>query len=111
MKKFFLIITTMLCMVNMQAQTITMASYNIRYNNPDDAEEGNAWKQRCPHICEIINYEEPVFLGAQEVLVDQLRDMQKLLPDYNYLGVGRDDGKESGEYAAIFYRKNPTPSN
>ena len=56
MKKFFLIITTMLCMVNMQAQTITMASYNIRYNNPDDAEEGNAWKQRCPHICEIINY-------------------------------------------------------
>ena len=40
MKKFFLIITTMLCMVNMQAQTITMASYNIRYNNPDDAEEG-----------------------------------------------------------------------
>ena len=32
--------------------------------------------------------------------------MQKLLPDYNYLGVGRDDGKESGEYAAIFYRKN-----
>ena len=106
MKKFFLIITAMFCMMTVQAQTITMASYNIRYNNPDDAEEGNGWKQRCPNICDIINFEEPVFFGAQEVLVDQLHDMQKLLPDYSYLGVGRDDGKEAGEYAAIFYRKD-----
>ena len=39
MKKFFLIITAMFCMMTVQALTITMASYNIRYNNPDDAEE------------------------------------------------------------------------
>lgn len=106
MKKFFLLIAALCCMATVQAQTITMASYNIRYNNPDDVEEGNGWTQRCPHLCEIINYEQPLFFGAQEVLVDQLHDMLKLLPDYHYLGVGRDDGKEAGEYAAIFYLKD-----
>lgn len=45
-------------------------------------------------------------MGTQEVLVDQLHDMLDSLPDYSYLGVGRDDGKETGEYAAIFYRKD-----
>lgn len=31
--------------------------------------------------------------------------MLKLLDRYAYIGVGRDDGKEQGEYAAIFYNK------
>jgi endonuclease/exonuclease/phosphatase family metal-dependent hydrolase len=28
------------------------------------------------------------------------------LPDYDYVGVGRTDGKTTGEYAAIFYRED-----
>jgi endonuclease/exonuclease/phosphatase family metal-dependent hydrolase len=44
--------------------------------------------------------------GAQEVLVEQLRDMLVRLDNYSYVGVGRDDGKEAGEYAAIFYKND-----
>lgn len=106
MKKIVFAFTFLFMVVAAMAQTIEVGTYNIRYNNPDDVSEGNGWKQRCPHICEIINFEEPLVMGTQEVLVDQLHDMLDSLPDYSYLGVGRDDGKETGEYAAIFYRKD-----
>ena len=31
--------------------------------------------------------------------------MLAALPDYDYIGVGRDDGKEKGEYSPIFYKR------
>ena len=37
---------------------------------------------------------------------NQLEDMLNALPQYSYIGVGRDDGKTKGEYAPIFYRKD-----
>ena len=56
-------------------------------------------------MCDFINFEQPEIFGTQEVLVDQLHDLMKGLDSYGYIGVGRDDGKEKGEYAAIFYKK------
>ena len=44
--------------------------------------------------------------GAQEVLNNQLNDLLDRLPEYAYVGVGREDGKTKGEYAPIFYRKD-----
>jgi endonuclease/exonuclease/phosphatase family metal-dependent hydrolase len=44
------------------------------------------------------------FAGLQEVLSNQLHDLQERLPAYGWVGVGRDDGKQAGEYAPIFYR-------
>jgi hypothetical protein len=41
----------------------------------------------------------------QEVLHHQLEDLATLLPDYAYVGVGRDDGKERGEAVPIFYKR------
>ena len=35
-----------------------------------------------------------------------MQDLQSGLTDYNYVGVGRDDGKTKGEYSAIFYKKD-----
>ena len=61
---------------------------------------------RCPQLCDFINFEQPDIFGTQEVLVDQLLDLKKRLDGYDYIGVGRDDGKEMGEYAAIFYKKD-----
>jgi endonuclease/exonuclease/phosphatase family metal-dependent hydrolase len=43
--------------------------------------------------------------GLQEVKHNQLEDMLAGLPDYDYEGVGRDDGKQEGEYSPIFYKK------
>jgi endonuclease/exonuclease/phosphatase family metal-dependent hydrolase len=42
-------------------------------------------------------------LGVQEALHIQMVELKERLPHFNYVGGGRDDGKEKGEYAAIFY--------
>ena len=83
-----------------------VGSYNIRYQNKEDNERGNSWKQRCPVICDQVNFLAPDIFGAQEVLHPQLLDLLQGLDGYDYIGVGRDDGKTEGEYAAIFYKKD-----
>lgn len=90
----------------MQAQRLYVASYNIRYLNPDDSVSGDPWRQRCPVVCGQINFESPDIFGAQEVLHPQLVDMLAALDGYDYIGVGREDGRQKGEYAAIFYKKD-----
>jgi len=42
----------------------------------------------------------------QEALKNQIDDLEILLPEYAWLGIGRDDGKMRGEYSAIFYRRD-----
>lgn len=86
------------------AQSLTVGSYNIRYKNRDDSLNGNGWSQRCRVIAAQVNWEQPDIFGAQEVLHQQLIDLTNQLENYNWIGVGRDDGKEAGEYAAIFYK-------
>ena len=54
-------------------------------------------------VCAQINFQHPDILGTQEVLAEQLDDMKALLTDYDYIGVGRDDGKRKGEHTVIFY--------
>lgn len=85
------------------AQRLTIASFNVRYENPKDYKNGNGWQQRCPVICDLIRFHDFEIFGAQEVLDGQLSDMTMALPEYSYIGVGRNDGKKDGEYAPIFY--------
>ena len=89
--------------MNMSAQML-VGSYNIRYKNDGDSVNGNVWGKRCQVICDQLNFMSPDIFGAQEVLHGQLIDMIKCLDGYDYIGVGRDDGKQQGEYAAIFYK-------
>lgn len=105
MNKLTTLFIAMLLCCSLSAQRLYVGTYNIRYNNPNDEKEGNAWTQRCSYLCDFINFEQPEIFGTQEVLVDQLHDLIKGLDGYDYIGVGRDDGKEKGEYAAIFYKK------
>ena len=86
------------------AQELTVATYNIRNANKGDAERGNGWERRCPWVCGLIEFQGFDIFGSQEVLDGQLHDMLAQLPDYAYIGVGRDDGKEAGEYCPIFFR-------
>lgn len=90
-----------------QAQELNIATYNLRNDaNVDDVKNGNGWKQRLPHICDLIEYHDFDIFGTQEGLHHQLDDIKELLPNLDYIGVGRDDGKEAGEYSAIFYKKD-----
>ena len=84
------------------AQELTVATYNIRNANKGDAERGNGWERRCPWVCGLIEFQGFDIFGSQEVLDGQLHDMLAQLPDYAYIGVGRDDGKAKGEYSPIF---------
>jgi len=53
-----------------------------------------------------LNFYDVNICGMQEVLIGQIRDLTKLLPTYTYVGVGRDDAKEGGEFSPIFYKKD-----
>ena len=106
MKRVLLVAVLMVCAMSVCAQELYVGTYNIRYKNKDDSIKGNVWTKRCQVMCDQINFESPDVFGAQEVLVEQLRDMLARLDNYSYIGVGRDDGKEDGEYAAIFYKND-----
>ena len=83
---------------------LRMMSYNIRYNNPGDGVR--AWDRRKEEVAALIRFYEPDVLGLQEVLHGQLLYLEEQLPEYGRVGVGRDDGKQAGEYSPVFYRKN-----
>lgn len=87
-----------------EAQTVKVMTYNIRYENPNDGD--NSWANRRSLIVDQINSNQPDVIGTQEGLSSQIAFLSKSLTNYNYVGVGREDGKEKGEYAAIFYRKD-----
>jgi len=82
-------------------QTASMITYNIRYDNPNDGE--NIWENRKTKMAGLLNYYEPSFLGIQEGLLNQVEYLDQSLLAYDYIGVGRDDGKQKGEFCAIFY--------
>ena len=91
--------------LSVSAQPMLVGSYNIRYKNAGDSARGDQWQKRCQVICDQVNFMAPDIFGAQEVLHEQLTDMLARLDGYDCIGVGRDDGKTKGEYAAIFYKK------
>jgi len=89
---------------NYQPTTFTVASYNLRNANGSDSLRGNGWGQRYPVIAKMVQYHDFDIFGAQECFLHQLKDMKEALSGYDYIGVGRDDGKDQGEHSAIFYR-------
>ena len=87
-----------------QTDSITVISYNIRYNNPEDGR--NIWENRRGTVAALLNEQNMDFVGLQEVVYPQLKDLVQALETYDYIGVGREDGKTKGEYAPIFYKKD-----
>ena len=77
-------------------------SFNVRYDNPDDSL--NNWDFRKDMAAMAVTVWDADIVGTQEVLHNQLQDLQERLPNYNYIGVGREDGATQGEYSAIFYK-------
>ncbi len=85
---------------NLLAQNHVIATYNIRFDNPGD--EGNLWKDRLPQVISLIQFHQIGLFGTQEGLSHQIKQLSEGL-DYAYVGVGRDDGAEKGEYTAILF--------
>ena len=77
------------------ATSLSVMTFNMRYDNPEDGQ--NNWRFRRERID---------VLGTQELLSNQFDDLSGLLTGYQGVGVGRLDGAESGEYCAVFFRKD-----
>lgn len=92
------------CVWATAAQNLNVATYNIRCVNSSDDANGNGWKQRRNDVVKLIRSYDFDLIGAQEVVLRQLKDLQKRLPEYAYVGVARDDGKDKGEFSPIFYK-------
>lgn len=84
-------------------QAFNVASYNLRYDTPADGD--NAWAQRRSALLALLRRHRFDIIGTQEGLHHQIQDIAAL-PEYAYVGAGRDDGRQAGEYAAIIYRKD-----
>ena len=83
---------------------MVVATYNIRNSNSGDSINGNGWGQRFPYIAQLVQFHKFDIFGTQEGKYNQLQDLKAAMPGYDYIGVGRDDGKIGGEFSAIFYR-------
>ncbi len=83
---------------------IKVMTFNILYGSADDGE--NSWDKRKNMLYEVIRESYPDLIGFQEALKFQIDNLLEALPQYSYIGVGRDDGKTSGEYSCIFYSKD-----
>jgi endonuclease/exonuclease/phosphatase family metal-dependent hydrolase len=84
---------------------IRVMTYNIRYAGDEKAEGINSWNNRKQLIASVIRFHKADIVGLQEALKIQLDDLAIIFPEFGWVGVGRDDGAEAGEYSAICYNK------
>ena len=103
MKKYFFLAIIIFLFSNMSnAQNLKIITYNIRLDVATDGE--NAWSNRKDYFCSQLAFYEPDVFGIQEALPNQVIEIATALPNYNYIGIGR-DGVGKGESSNIFYKK------
>lgn len=100
MKLFFFTVIFLYCS-QVLAQDLNVMTFNIRWDNAGDSLD--AWKFRKDNAASQVSFHKVHLLGVQEALHNQLEDLHQRLPGFKYVGVGRADGKQKGEYSAIFY--------
>jgi endonuclease/exonuclease/phosphatase family metal-dependent hydrolase len=81
---------------------LRIATFNLRFASD---QKPNSWPERRPVMRACIQELAPDVMGTQEGLYPQLKDIASDLPDYDWIGLGRDGGSR-GEFMAIFYRKS-----
>ena len=107
MRKLMLLLLAVFALASCSQENpvkVRWATFNIRYDNPNDAP--NHWDARKERVAHYIKDMGIDVFGTQEVLHNQFEDLKAMLPEFEGVGVGRDDGDTKGEYAAVFYNKN-----
>jgi len=90
---------------------LRVMSFNVRFARAGHSEEAkeNNWNDsahpRRERAIRVIREYRPDLLGTQEARAEQISDLREALPEYEFYGIGRDDGKTGGEFSGIFYRK------
>lgn len=81
---------------------LNVMTFNIRYGNAPDGDDH--WTKRREQLFELLRTKRPDVLGLQEALHEQIAEIVAAVPGYAYVGVGRADGRQKGEYSPILYR-------
>jgi len=82
--------------------TLCVATFNLRYASTNPP---NAWPQRRPVMRDALRQLAPDVIGTQEGVYPQLKELAADLPEFEWLGLGRDGGSQ-GEFMAVFYRRD-----
>jgi endonuclease/exonuclease/phosphatase family metal-dependent hydrolase len=99
-----------------ETTNVRIITHNIRYATKSPFEGEEPWPVRCPRLCSELIFNSTsipaTFICLQEALHSQLVDIMTRINassaerDWDYIGVGRDDGKMAGEYSPVIYRKS-----
>ena len=87
---------------NEGTEGLKVMSYNIRLGSANDGT--NSWSLRYVATGEMLDDQAPDVFGVQEALDYQVRYINEMC-GYEYVGVGRENGKKEGEHMAIFWNK------
>lgn len=96
---------------------LRVLTHNIRYATSSPFRGERPWPERRQPLLNELDYHTryatDTFICLQEVLHPQLEDIRaglnsktgsSTIQEWAYIGVGRDDGHQAGEYSPIFYR-------
>ncbi len=84
----------------MSAQPYRLLSYNLRRDTRSDGP--NRWRHRRDRVAATIRAVD--IAGLQEVRYPMLRDLVYGVPHHRWVGVGRGNGRHSGEHVPIWWR-------
>ena len=87
-----------------ETKNLELATFNIRYGTPKDTGV-RSWDARRSSCIACVRDNDFDVVGFQEVLAHQQEDLKRLLPEYEFEFVGRNDGT-SGEAVGIGYKKD-----
>tara|TARA_R110000737_G_scaffold127477_1_gene160050 strand:- start:1169 stop:2026 length:858 start_codon:yes stop_codon:yes gene_type:complete len=99
--KLTIVLALFIGFANVQGQDISVLTYNIKWDNTNDTV--NNWNDRKEAMVSLLKHYQPGIIGMQEVVNGQLNYLVANLPNFASVGVGREDGKEKGEYSPILY--------
>ncbi|MGB5170166.1 MAG: endonuclease/exonuclease/phosphatase family protein [Eudoraea sp.] len=99
--KIFCLFFVLISHLTVNSQELKILTYNIRLDVASDKE--NRWDNRKEFLIGQLNFYAPLAFGIQEGFKHQLDAIKNGMKGYDYIGKGREDGAEKGEYSAIFY--------
>ncbi|MDT8717727.1 endonuclease/exonuclease/phosphatase family protein [Clostridium sp. 19966] len=88
----------------MKKRTIRLMTFNILVDKKKEAPY--SWEGRREQIVKLLKYYNPDIFCIQEALEHQKIYLAEAFTEYSCFGVGRNDGKGSGEQVPIFYKKD-----
>jgi endonuclease/exonuclease/phosphatase family metal-dependent hydrolase len=105
-KLLTLLVAVLLLPLQSYASTLKLMSYNVRCGLCEAKGTPQYWPERKFLLAHLIQTQQPDLIGLQEAELFQVQDLVAMLPQYQWFGQGRDDGKSKGESTAVLYHKD-----